>query len=465
MRPLEESDTIAAIATPPGSGGIGIIRISGPAAVDTAARIFQSSGKTNLLEVPTHTVHHGVIRHPVTAEVLDEVLVSVLRKPKSYTREDTVEIQAHGGPFVLGKILELALSGGCRLAAPGEFTKRAFLNGRIDLTEAEAVMEVIDARTESAHRAAVSRLQGNLGRRIGLLRDELIRLLSTIEAFIDFPEEELGDLTRKALLHDMQINFDGVNSLFASADAGRIVQEGLAAVIIGRPNSGKSSLLNRLLDDDRAIVSTAPGTTRDLIEESVQTDGLRLRIIDTAGIRPSDDPVEIEGMRRTRRAIDTADLLVCMVDATGDWTPEEEASLRTHTEGRKAILVINKVDLAQDSARHFMAHPPIPVPAVAVSALHGTGIDELKVLLRKTASESIVGGGEPVLVAQMRHKVMLKECCEHLGLALRSLEDQMPEELIALDLRAALDRLGEIIGAVTTEDILDNIFNKFCIGK
>lgn len=467
------SETICAISTPIGAGGIGIIRLSGPQSVEIGDRLFRRCPSGPLHRVATHTVHYGHIIEPRTGEVVDEALVTVMRAPRTYTREDIVEINAHGGGLLLHRILGLLMGQGARMAEPGEFTKRAFLSGRIDLTQAEAVMDLISAKTEAGGRAALNRLKGALGREIQEVRDRLSFLLAYIEAAIDFSEEDLELLTPSRAIELIQEGLARVQRLLDTAEEGRILRDGLATVIIGRPNVGKSSLLNCLLKQDRAIVTPFPGTTRDLLEEYLNIKGIPLRIIDTAGLRPSLDPIEQEGMRRTEAAMAEADLLLVMIDAGQGLFEEEEGLLRKYQENKKVLAVINKIDLAPMASEAIRQKIEGTMPAVAISATQGLGLEELREAILGLSlsvrggvgSHALHGMGEGALVAHVRHKSALMATKAHLEQALESIKAGMPEEITALEIRDALHRLGEIIGATTTEEILDRIFQSFCIGK
>jgi tRNA modification GTPase len=464
-RPTDKDETICAISTPLGEGGIGIIRISGPEAIAVVDRIFVSSCNDTLRAAPSHTLQHGHIIHPATHERIDEVLIGVMHGPRSYTREDVVEINGHGGPVLLHRVLELLIHQGARLAEPGEFTKRAFLNGRFDLTQAEAVMDLIRAKTDVGCRAAMKRLEGGLGREIRDLREKLSLLLAYIEAAIDFPEEDLEILPRPRATEDVRSALSDVKRLIESAVEGRILQEGLATVIIGRPNVGKSSLLNGLLQQDRAIVTSIPGTTRDLLEGYLNIKGLPLRVVDTAGLRTPADDVEQEGIRRTESAIAEADLILVVVDASDGLVTEEEDLLRKHAAGKKAVLVINKIDIAQSAGKTIQQKLEGLVPSVLVSATKGEGLEELKDTIKNVAIVMPWSESDGVRVANFRHKIALLAVQGHLDQALSSIQTGMPEDIIAVDVRASLDRLGEIVGETTTEDILSRIFQTFCIGK
>jgi len=471
--PTLSSETICAISTPIGEGGIGIIRLSGPKSIAIVDRLFRRRPSGPLHHVATHTVHYGRLMEPLTGEVVDEVLVTVMRAPRTYTREDIVEINAHGGPLLLRRILGLLTDQGARMAEPGEFTQRAFLSGRIDLTQAEAVMDLISAKTEASGRAALNRLQGALGREIQEVRDRLSFLLAYIEAAIDFSEEDLELLPPSRAIELIQEGLARVQRLLDTAEEGRILRDGLATVIVGRPNVGKSSLLNCLLKQDRAIVTPLPGTTRDLLEEYLNIKGIPLRLIDTAGLRLSFDPIEQEGMRRTEAAMAEADLLLVLIDASQGLFEQEESLLRKYSENKKVLAVINKIDLAPTASEAIRQKIEGTNPTAAISATQGLGLEELKEAIVALSlstrggvgSHAVYGMGEEALVAHVRHKSALIATQTHLEQALESVKAGMPEEIIALEIRDALDRLGEIIGATTTEEILDRIFQSFCIGK
>ena len=473
--PQLSSDTICAISTPIGEGGIGIIRVSGPQSVAIVDQLFRRCPSGSLHHVATHTVHYGQIMESLTGEGVDEVLVTVMRAPRTYTREDIVEIHGHGGPVLLHRILGLLIEQGARLAEPGEFTKRAFLSGRIDLTQAEAVMDLIQAKTEASGRAALNRLKGALGREIQDLRDRLSFLLAYIEAAIDFSEEDLELLPQSKAIELVQDGLARVQRLLDTAEEGRILRDGLATVIVGRPNVGKASLLNSRLKQDRAIVTPIPGTTRDLLEEYLNIKGIPLRIMDTAGLRPSSDPIEQEGMRRTEAAMAEADLLLVMIDASQGLVKEEEDRIQMHQKDKRIIVVINKVDLAPQTSGEIREKIEKIAPAVVISATQGLGLEILKETIKALAlsargeggvgSHALHGMGEGALVAHVRHKAALMATKTHLEEALESIKAGMQEEILALEIRGALDRLGEIIGATTTEEILDRIFQSFCIGK
>ncbi len=456
-----EFDTIAAISTPLGEGGIGIIRISGKEAISIANRIFQSSKGVNLLVVKTHTIHYGFIIDPETGQKIDEVLVTVMRAPNTYTREDVVEINCHGGYVTLKRILDLVISQGARLAEPGEFTKRAFLRGRIDLSQAESVIDLIRAKTEQAQKIALEHLSGRLSKKINELRDSLMRVCAHVEAYIDFPEEDIDGLTQEEIQTEINRIKEEINKLIEGYEEGKIYMEGLRAAIVGKPNVGKSSLLNALLMKDRAIVTEIPGTTRDIIEEYVNIKGMPLKIVDTAGIREAHDLVEAEGIKRTLRAVELAQLVLLVLDSSRpiDSLDEEIINRVIH---KKIIVVINKKDIR--SKEFCLPEVLKDKPRVEISALKGEGIEELKELIFNT---TISGKYEQegVVITKMRHKIALEDALQALNNALQSFKEKEPLEITAMFLREALSFLGQIVGVVTTEDILNLIFSEFCIGK
>jgi tRNA modification GTPase len=457
---MDLEDTIAAISTPPGEGGIGIVRISGRDAIRIASRIFHSPKGKDLRKVPSHTIHYGYIIDPKEGERIDEVLVSVMRAPNTYTRQDIVEINCHGGMVPLRRVLQLAIREGARLANPGEFTLRAFLNGRIDLSQAEATADLIRAKTEKSSQIALQQLRGELSDRISSVSDRVADITAHIEAYIDFPEEDIEPMTLQQIQRDLQDCIDKLTRLSASYEEGRFFREGLAVAIVGKPNVGKSSLLNALLQEDRAIVTHIPGTTRDLIEEYINLNGIPLRIIDTAGIRQSKDLVESEGVKRTLQAVERADMVLAVFDMSSPLTDEDREVLK-RVKTAKSILVLNKTDLPQVvSEREF----PESLPKVKISAKTGEGLDDLK---RRIETEVLKdrAGTEGVMVTNLRHKIAIDRAADSLKRASSCLAEKMPLEIMAIELREALQSLGEITGAVTTEDILNRIFSQFCIGK
>lgn len=457
-------DTIAAIATPPGVGGIGVIRVSGPEAEGIARRLFRPFRPIS--SFASHRLYHGRIVAPVTEETLDEVLVSFFRAPRSYTGEDILEINCHGGPLVLRSVLREALRAGARPAERGEFTKRAFLNGRLDLAQAEAVLDLITARTREGLSAAVGRLEGRLSGRIEAIRADIAGLLAGVEAAIDFSGEEGGPEMPGASLPAFQSAIDGIAALAATGRRGRIFREGIGVVIAGRPNVGKSSLLNRLLGESRAIVNPVPGTTRDFIEEALDIRGIPVRLTDTAGIRPPEDAVEKEGIDRVREKMETADVLLVLLDGNLPLADGDREILR-QAAGKPFLAVINKTDLPQrlqEETLRGLLPENAPGP-VRISAKTGEGIERLDEALHDLVLEA-PGEEEPeAMVAGLRQQTSLEKTAESLARARDGLAGGLPPELVALEIRDALDALGEITGRTTPEEILERIFASFCVGK
>ncbi|MEK7713065.1 MAG: tRNA uridine-5-carboxymethylaminomethyl(34) synthesis GTPase MnmE [Nitrospirota bacterium] len=463
-------DTIAAISTPAGEGGIGIVRLTGKDSIKIADRLFHSSKGKTLSDSASHRIIYGFIKDSSTGETVDEVLVSIMRSPNTYTREDIVEINCHGGMSPLRNVLELAVKHGARLAEPGEFTKRAFLNGRIDLSEAEAVLDLIRAKTDESRRIALEQLRGRLSEKILNLREQLTKICVFIEAYIDFPEEDIELASRKEIIESAETILKELASLLKSYDEGRFFREGLAAAIVGKPNVGKSSLLNALLQKDRAIVTDTPGTTRDTIEEYLNINGLPLRIIDTAGIRESHDMAEKEGVKRSIRAMEDADLVIAVIDGS-EPLKDEDIEVLGKTKGKNTIIVINKSDLIsseeQKSRRAEVnsALSSYSSRVINISAAKGDGIEELKDTVFQSSVKNWKEQKEGVIVTNLRHKIAIQAAYDSLKNGIKAIETDKPLEIIAIEFRDALDRLGEIVGAVTTDDILNRIFSDFCIGK
>lgn len=457
-----EEDTIAAISTPLGEGGIGVIRISGKSAIQLVSKLFKSLSKLKRLEnLPSHTVHYGYIYDPKTQESLDEVLVTLMRAPKSYTREDVVEISSHGGFFSLKRILDLVLRSGARLAEPGEFTKRAFLNGRIDLSQAEAVIDVIQSRTEISHRVAIRQLEGGLSQKVHTIRNTLKHLTALVEASIDFSEEEIEVISNEELAAGINQALQVIDLLIRTAEEGKILREGLSAVIIGKPNVGKSSLLNVLLGEERAIVTPIPGTTRDVIEETMNLKGIPVRVLDTAGIRNTRDFVEIQGVLRSKNLLEKADLVLLVLDGSNSLT-EEDREILTLVRGKKVLGIINKTDLPSGISDEELSQVLAGIKWIKISAKEKTGIETLKDSIFQMVIKSPL---ESVWVTNTRHKHALIRAQQSLLKVQESITRKISAEFITVDLRAALDNLGEIVGETTTEDILTEIFSTFCIGK
>ena len=453
-------DTIAAIATPPGEGGLAVLRLSGPRALAIADKCFVPAGKRNRLPsaADSHTLQFGKIqRH---GEVIDEVLLAVLRAPRTFTREDTVEISCHGGILPAKLILDTLLLHGARLAEPGEFTRRAFLNGRIDLAQAEAVADLIHSRTELALAAANEQLAGKLSARINLLRDDLMLTLAHVEAHIDFPDEDIAPDTRDQLLARLDNGVRFMDELLRSATEGQILRRGIRAAIVGRPNAGKSSLLNQLLGHDRAIVSPVPGTTRDTIEETANIRGLPVVFIDTAGLREGTDDIEREGIRRSHASLAAAELILHVLDA-GDPATETDLNYFTEFAGKKRIIIRNKTDLPVRLA----LPETLKAPVVDVSCVSGAGLEALKDAIKELVWAGEINTGLLQVMINSRHQGALLRGRTATRAAAEALRAAATLELVALDLREAAAAVGEIVGKTTTEDLLDSIFSTFCLGK
>jgi len=452
-------DTIAAISTPPGEGGIGIIRVSGPDAPALATRLIRLSGSGGL---QSHRFSHGVLVDPATGETVDEIMVVLMRAPRSYTREDLVEIQCHGGFLLVQQVLGIVLRQGARLAEPGEFTKRAFLNGRIDLVQAEAVIDLIRGKTEAALSLARHQREGILSRKLDGIRSRLVTSRALIEAHIDFPEEDIEPASLERIRGKVAEALDDVARLIDGFSAGRALREGISVLIAGKPNVGKSSLLNTLLREKRAIVTALPGTTRDLIEEIVNVKGLPVRLMDTAGIRETNDPVEAEGVRLARERLAIADLILFVVDGSRPYD-EDDSLILGDLAGRPYVIVRNKSDLPRSLT---LPDTTDARSDLSVSTLTGEGIDALlDVIYRIFLKGEAVDSREYVALSRVRHRDALLECRERLELFLDNLDTGAELELLAIDMRDALTALGSIIGETTSDDILDIIFSSFCIGK
>jgi tRNA modification GTPase len=450
-------DTIAAIATPLGEGGLAVLRISGTDALSLADKIFIPAGKVKPSAAQTHTIHFGkIIRDGKT---LDEVLLAVMRAPRTFTREDTVEISCHGGILPAKLVLDAILEKGARLAEPGEFTRRAFLNGRIDLAQAEAVADLIHSRTELALAAANEQLAGKLSQRINQLRDDLLHTLAHVEAHIDFPDEDIAPDTKDQLLKRLENGVAFIAELLRTANEGQILRRGIRAAIIGRPNTGKSSLLNQLLGRDRAIVSPVPGTTRDTIEETANIRGLPVVFIDTAGLRDAHDEIEIEGIRRSRQSLAQAELILHVLDA-GQPLTQEDKSYFGEFAGKKRIFVRNKMDLPVKCEL-----PANLISPVDVSCVTGHGIEPLKDAIKETVWSGEVKAEMLQVMINSRHQDALNRARAAALRSIEALRSDATLELVALDLRIAVAAVGEIVGKTTTEDLLDSIFSQFCIGK
>ena len=455
--------TIAAIATPLGEGGIGIVRLSGSEALKIGEQMFRAKSGESLASLSTYQMRYGKAVDPKTGRMVDEALALVMLGPRSYTGEDVLELQCHGGVVVVREILEIALKLGAKLADPGEFTKRAFLNGRLDLTQAEAVLDIVQSRTELGLRVAVDQLEGSLAKRINGIREHLYGLMVRVEALIDFPEEDLPELEQQEMKEIIYAGLEELGHLIATAEEGKILREGLKTVISGKPNVGKYSLLNRLLDENRALVTDIPGTTRDVIEEVINLRGLPLRLIDTAGIRKSEHLVERLGVERSLDLIERADLILHVTDRSVPLEAEDYEVLE-RTKNKKRIILINKADLPAQWDRADLGVLE-GTPVLETSFLQGD-LNQLKKLILDYAGPGFQHSSSSApVITRARHKQSLILAQKALQEGLRTLEGGLPLDLIAVDLFNALEHLGEITGETVRENVIDRIFAQFCLGK
>ena len=463
MPEINLEDTIAAISTPPGEGGIGIVRLSGKNAISIAACMFRSANGINLCDQESHTIHFGII-YDGEGSPIDQVLVSIFRCPKSYTAEDVIEISAHGGSLILKKILDLTLSFGARHAEPGEFTRRAFLNGRIDLTQAEGVLDLIRAKTDRSLEIALRQLNGKLSQELNSIQNELMKLYAHLEAYLDFPDEHLEVYSN----HDFKSRFqkvaEQIKRLIDSFSKGEILREGVVVIIVGRPNVGKSSLLNALLNRDRALVSDIPGTTRDILEESIVLDGLWVRLVDTAGLWHSTDSLDRAAMEHTQRYLEEGDLFLWVLDGT-DGLLEEDRLILERLKGKKVVPVVNKIDRG---GRKIIPSELEKVSGgltpIFLSAKTREGLENLE----KKIVDLILGtelAQESIVITRLRHKRALEASWEALEKSFQTFLNRESLEFVALDLKQSLDALKELVGEIYSEDLLDVIFKEFCIGK
>ena len=455
------TDTIAAISTGMTSSGIGIIRISGPDAIAIADKVYDSRSGKKLENMPTHTIHYGFIRDG--EEFIDEVLVMLMRGPRSFTAEDTVEINCHGGVYAMNRILELVIRKGARPAQPGEFTKRAFLNGRIDLSQAEAVIDVINAKNEYALKSSVSQLKGSVLKVIKDIREKIIYHIAYIESALDDPEHISLDGYPEQLEEQVEQWKEKIHTLIASSENGKRMKEGIRTVIVGKPNAGKSSLLNVLLGEERAIVTDIAGTTRDVLEEQMSLSGISLNIIDTAGIRSTEDVVEKIGVKKAKTYARDADLIIYVVDSSTG-LDENDEEIMEMIRDRKAIVLLNKMDLdcvtTEEDIRKHLDKPVIPV-----SAKEEQGIDRLEQTVKDMFYDGSISFNDEIYITNMRQKAALKEALDSLEQVSVSIQNQMPEDFFSIDLMNAYEELGSITGESVGEDLVNEIFSKFCMGK
>jgi len=457
-----ETDTITAISTPMGEGAIAIVRLSGPQAVSIAGDLFR--GK-DLNEVDSHTMHYGKIIDPDTGETAEEVMVSVMRAPKTFTREDIVEINCHGGLVSVNRVLEIVLASGGRLAEPGEFTKRAFLNGRIDLSQAEAVMDLIRAKTDRAMNVALKQMDGRLSNLIQQLRQKLLETLAHVEVNIDYPEyDDVEEMSHEMMEQKTKEVHEEVSNLLQTARQGKILREGLGTAIIGRPNVGKSSLMNTLVHENKAIVTEVPGTTRDVIEEYVNVRGVPLRLIDTAGIRETEDIVERIGVERSRQVLEEADLILLVLNY-GDELNDDDKQLFDALRDMNIIVIVNKMDLEPkldiDQVKEFAGDNPV----ISTSLIHEKGVDQLENAIADTFFEGELDAGDMTYVSNVRHVQLLKQAKQALEDAQNGMEMGVPLDVVQIDVTRTWEILGEIIGDTVHESLIDQLFSQFCLGK
>ncbi|WQK79175.1 tRNA uridine-5-carboxymethylaminomethyl(34) synthesis GTPase MnmE [Staphylococcus pseudintermedius] len=460
---MEQLDTITSISTPMGEGAIGIVRLSGHDAVEIADKLYK--GKHLLKDVPTHTINYGHIIDPETEEVVEEVMVSVLRAPRTFTREDIVEINCHGGILTINRVLELTMTYGARMAEPGEYTKRAFLNGRIDLSQAEAVMDFIRSKTDRASKVAMNQIEGRLSDLIKRQRQSILEILAQVEVNIDYPEyDDVEDATTEFLLERSQEIKQEIQKLLDTGVQGKIMREGLSTVIVGKPNVGKSSMLNNLIQDNKAIVTEVAGTTRDVLEEYVNVRGVPLRLVDTAGIRETEDIVERIGVERSRKALSEADLILFVLNYNEPLT-EDDRKLYEVIKNEDAIVIINKTDLEQRLDLAEVETMVGDMPIIQTSMLQQQGIDELEIQIRDLFFGGEVQSQDMTYVSNSRHISLLKQAKNAIQDAIDAAEMGVPMDMVQIDLTRTWEIIGEIIGESASEELIDQLFSQFCLGK
>ncbi len=456
-------DTITSISTPMGEGAIGIVRLSGPQAVEIADKLYK--GKHLLNDVPSHTINYGHIIDPESKEAIEEVMVSVLRAPKTFTREDIIEINCHGGILTINRVLELTMTYGARMAEPGEFTKRAFLNGRIDLSQAEAVMDFIRSKTDRASKVAMNQIEGRLSDLIKKQRQSILEILAQVEVNIDYPEyDDVEDATTEFLLEQSKEIKQEINRLLDTGAQGKIMREGLSTVIVGKPNVGKSSMLNNLIQDNKAIVTEVAGTTRDVLEEYVNVRGVPLRLVDTAGIRETEDIVEKIGVERSRKALSQADLILFVLNNNEALT-QEDYTLYEVVKNEDVIVIVNKMDLEQNIDINEVKDMIGDTPLIQTSMLKQEGIDELEIQIRDLFFGGEVQNQDMTYVSNSRHISLLKQARQTIQDAIDAAESGVPMDMVQIDLTRTWEILGEIIGETASDELIDQLFSQFCLGK
>lgn len=459
---MKEFDTIAAVATGIGEGGISIIRLSGDKSLKIASSIFRGKSGRSLEDIKSYTMRYGHIVDKSSGELIDEVIISYMKGPRSFTAEDTIEINCHGGVVATNRVLEEIVKAGARVAEPGEFTKRAFLNGRIDLSQAEAVIDIIRAKTDLSMKSALAQAEGRISREITNMRNRLLGVIAHIEATVDFPEDDLEEATSEKIKVDLKETIQYINELISTANEGKILREGLDVVIVGKPNVGKSSLLNALVMENRAIVTEIAGTTRDVIEEYINIEGIPIKIVDTAGIRETKDVVEKIGVEKSKQKINEADLIILMLDMSRELDSEDREIIE-FIKDRNYIVMLNKADLEPKLNAGEIEHLERE-HIIEISALMGTGIDRLKELIKSMFFKGEITAND-LMITNSRHKEALIRAKEKSEAALKTLEAGFSIDFASIDARDAWTSLGEITGDTMEEDLLDKIFSEFCIGK
>ncbi|MGE8204778.1 tRNA uridine-5-carboxymethylaminomethyl(34) synthesis GTPase MnmE [Heyndrickxia sp. NPDC080065] len=460
-----EFDTIAAISTPMGEGAIAIVRLSGDQAIDISNKIFLGIGDKKLENVQSHTIHYGKIIDPATEEIVEEVMVSVMKAPKTFTRENIVEINCHGGLVSVNRVLQLVLRYGARLAEPGEFTKRAFLNGRIDLSQAEAVMDLIRAKTDRAMNIALGQMEGRLSKLIKMLRQAILEIVAHVEVNIDYPEyDDVEEMTHRMLKEKAYFVRDELKKLLQTAGQGKILREGLSTAIIGRPNVGKSSLLNSLVQENKAIVTDIPGTTRDVIEEYVNVRGVPLRLVDTAGIRETEDIVERIGVERSRKVLREADLILLVLNYADDLTKEDE-QLFEAVKGMDVIVIVNKTDLQQKINLSKVNELAVNHKIITTSLLEEKGINELEEAIASLYFQGSIEASDMTYISNSRHIALIGQALDAIEEVINGIDMDIPIDIIQIDLTRTWELLGEIIGDTVQESLINQLFSQFCLGK
>ena len=455
-------ETISSISTPVGEGAIAIVRLSGEDAIEIADRLYKGAKK--LSDTDSHTINYGHIIDPKTGETVEEVMVALMRAPKTYTREDIVEINCHGGIHTVNRVLQLTLNNGARMAEPGEFTKRAFLNGRVDLSQAEAVMDFIRAKTNEASKVANQQVQGRLKTDIEELRQSILNILAQVEVNIDYPEyDDVEEATTSFLLSEAKKVSDNIDKLLKSSTEGRILREGLSTVIVGKPNVGKSSLLNYLIQDNKAIVTDVAGTTRDILEEYVNVNGIPLKLVDTAGIRETDDIVEKIGVERSREALKDAELILYVMNNNDELTPEDLELLES-ADDKKVIGIVNKLDLENKLNINYLEEH-FKIPLIKTSIINGEGVDDLENEIQEMFFEGSLSSTDSTYVSNNRHINLLEQAKTAIEDAISSAEMDVPVDIIQIDLIKTWELLGEVIGEDVSEQLIDKLFSQFCLGK